>query len=187
VVIASSARAFSFERRRGFYLPGKLADYLLPASISALMKHTSHSLEETAQIAHGWLASISKKKLTNEATVVGLSGHLGAGKTAFTKCIAKEFGIAEDVTSPTFVIMKIYPVDSAKNFPWKKLVHIDAYRFERAQELESIDFEKYAADPDNLILIEWPENVKEMVENLEGYSQIHFSAGDGDTERVVEF
>ena len=152
-----------------------------------MTKQTSHSLEETARIAHEWLAAVSKNKLGDEATIVGLSGHLGAGKTAFTKCIAAELGIAEDVTSPTFVIMKIYPIDPAKGFPWKKLVHIDAYRLEQGRELATIDFEKYAADPDNLILIEWPENVKEMVEGLAGYSEIKFSVGEGENERVVEF
>lgn len=152
-----------------------------------MKKHISHSLEGTAQIAGEWLAVVSKSAPTTEATVIGLSGHLGAGKTAFTKCVAKDLGIVEDVTSPTFVIMKIYPIDSAKGFPWKKLVHIDAYRLEQGRELVVIDFEKYAADAGNLILIEWPENVKEMVEKLEGYSQINFSVGEGEMERVVEF
>ncbi|MBP6858533.1 MAG: tRNA (adenosine(37)-N6)-threonylcarbamoyltransferase complex ATPase subunit type 1 TsaE [Candidatus Pacebacteria bacterium] len=181
-----------------------------------MIKQVSHSLEETAQIAHEWLRGISENKNrmdsrpgtnllirlrgndTDTATIIGLSGHLGAGKTAFTKCVAKDLGITEDVTSPTFVIMKIYDIDPTKvvadltengaaNFPWKRLVHIDAYRLERAQELEAINFAKYAADPDNLILIEWPENVKGAVEKLEGYSQINFSVGEGENERVVEY
>lgn len=151
-----------------------------------MTQRVSHSLEETAQIAHEWLEAVSKAPATG-ATVVGLSGHLGAGKTAFTKCIAQELGITEDVTSPTFVIMKIYPVDPAKGFPWKKLVHIDAYRLEQGRELAAIDFEKYAADACNLILIEWPENVKEMVEGIEAYKEIKFSMGEKDTERVVGF
>ncbi len=152
-----------------------------------MTQRVSHSLEETAQIAREWLVTISRSASSNGATVVGLSGHLGAGKTAFTKCIAQELGITEDVTSPTFVIMKIYPVDPAKSFPWKKLVHIDAYRLEQGGELAAIDFEKYAAVPDNLILIEWPENVKEMVEGIAGYKEIKFSVGEKDTERVVGF
>jgi len=168
---------------------------------------TSHSIEETAQIAHGWLTQgrpagssspQSPQGRPAGATIIGLSGHLGAGKTAFTKCVAKELGIAEDVTSPTFVIMKIYPIDPAKMannlagndaaiFPWKRLVHIDAYRLEHGRELEAINFAQYAADPDNLILIEWPENVKEVVKKFEGYSEIKFSVGEGENERVVEW
>lgn len=153
-----------------------------------MSRHISHSLEETAQIAHEFVQVQARpRQNNNKATVVGLSGHLGTGKTAFTKCVAKELGVTEDVTSPTFVIMKIYSVDSTKDFPWKKLVHIDAYRLERAQELEAIDFEKYAADPGNLILIEWPENVKGSLESKDGYTQIYFSVGETEIERIIEF
>ena len=99
---------------------------------------TSHSLKETEQIAKNWLVSISNTYANNyEALVVGLSGHLGAGKTAFTKLVSKIIGVKEDVTSPTFVIMKIYEPgqkinkESGIEIPWKRLIHIDAYRLER--------------------------------------------------------
>jgi tRNA threonylcarbamoyladenosine biosynthesis protein TsaE len=133
---------------------------------------SSHSLAETERIATEWLLFISKAYPNNDqALVVGLSGHLGAGKTAFTKSVAKILGVAEEVTSPTFVIMKIYMlndrdpmINDQKNaapfgFPWKRLVHIDAYRLERREELDALDWEKLVADKGNLILIEWPENV----------------------------
>ncbi|MDB5238838.1 MAG: hypothetical protein JWO00_173 [Candidatus Parcubacteria bacterium] len=129
-----------------------------------MKSNESHSLEETAAIAAAWLVDISKRYAgTKEAVVAGLSGHLGAGKTAFVKAIAKEMGVGETVTSPTFVIMKIY---ETKNDRWPRLVHIDAYRLERAEELEAIRWEALVADPRNLILVEWPENVglKEFVE-----------------------
>lgn len=136
------------------------------------------SIEDTERIANDWLSSVSRKYLsikTSEALVVGLSGHLGAGKTAFVKAVAKVCGIKEDVTSPTFVIMKTYEINdqsltmsdggqvpnnqSAIKFPWNKLIHIDAYRLERREELEVLEWEKLVADKNNLILIEWPENV----------------------------
>jgi len=122
----------------------------------------SNSLEETAQIASNWLVELSSTYTgSDEATVVGLSGHLGAGKTAFVKEAAKILGIEEDVTSPTFVIMKVYETrDSRMEIrEWKHLIHIDAYRLERREELEALDFESLVADSNNLILIEWPENV----------------------------
>jgi tRNA threonylcarbamoyladenosine biosynthesis protein TsaE len=134
---------------------------------------TSHSIEETEKIAADWLTDLSKRCIdsnSNEALVVGLSGHLGAGKTAFVKAIAKALGIEEDVTSPTFVIMKLYgigsnggndPIRSKQVEPvWKRLVHIDAYRLERPEELEALGFEALVADKGNLIMIEWPENVE---------------------------
>ena len=74
------------------------------------------------------------------------------------------------MTSPTFVIQKNYvitnPKYSGKNNSaagFKQFIHIDAYRLEEASELEVIGFEKLAADPHNLILIEWPERVRELL------------------------
>ena len=132
---------------------------VIPAMIVSMKDHVSHSLEETKSIASNWLQQISNKYSENdEALVVGLSGHLGAGKTAFTKFIAAELGIKEDITSPTFVIMKVYDIDS-KVSPWSRLVHIDAYRLEREEELDALRFEDLVSDKNNLILIEWPENV----------------------------
>ncbi len=131
--------------------------------------YTSHSVEETAKVAQEWLTDIAGlaadlknagDQQTGEATLVGLSGHLGAGKTAFVKCVAKILGIKEDITSPTFVIMKIYELGESEQYPqWRRLVHIDAYRLESQEELEGIGFEKLLSDPHNLILMEWPENV----------------------------
>ena len=122
-----------------------------------MKEYISYSLEETAQIAHEWIKDISAEPKSDGALIVGLSGHLGAGKTAFVKLVAKELGVREEITSPTFVIMKMYPIEHPN---WKRLVHIDAYRLEKSEELKAINFEKFAADPGNLIMVEWPENVE---------------------------
>ncbi len=128
-----------------------------------MKEFVSHSISETEIIASEWLKEISNKYSDKEeALVVGLSGHLGAGKTAFVKAVAKALNVKEQVTSPTFVLMKIYDLDQAivsKDFPWKRLVHIDAYRLEKPEELEALDWEYLVVDKNNLIMIEWPENV----------------------------
>lgn len=93
------------------------------------------------------------------ATVITLSGDLGAGKTAFVKGVAKAFGVHEHVTSPTFVIMKIYPLDGV----FKKLVHIDAYRLKGEHHLKVLGWEELLKDPHNLICIEWPEQVPQAM------------------------
>lgn len=132
-------------------------------------KLISHSLEETAQIAEEWLKKVSVKYFnTDKALVVGLSGHLGAGKTAFVKAVAKILKIEESVTSPTFVIMKMY---DCRSIQWKKLVHIDLYRLEKKEEMTALKLEEVIADKNNLIMIEWPENV-----GLETDEQIDFRA-----------
>ena len=130
------------------------------ANIHYMKTHISHSLPETEKIAGEWLTGIAKSHTeSDEALVVGLSGHLGAGKTAFVKAVAKILGVKETVTSPTFVLMKIYEINTEVGPLWKRLIHIDAYRLEKREELEALDFERLVSDPHNLILIEWPENV----------------------------
>ncbi len=122
------------------------------------MKYISNSLEETQKIADDFIKNISPKSDT--AFVVGLSGNLGAGKTAFTKCIAKSLGVEETVTSPTFVIEKIYELENQK---FSHLIHIDAYRLESGEELLNLGWQRIISDPKNLILIEWPEKVSSVM------------------------
>ncbi len=98
--------------------------------------------------------------LGSEATVVALSGDLGAGKTTFTQALARHFGIEEQVSSPTFVIEKIFPIERGA---FKRLIHIDAYRLKSAHELEVLGWAELLHDPKNLILIEWPERVAELI------------------------
>jgi len=92
----------------------------------------------------------------NEATVLGLSGDLGAGKTAFAKALAKALGVTEEVLSPTFVIAKYYDLKSGK---WERLVHIDLYRIEEEGELTALRLRELFRAPRTLVLIEWPERM----------------------------
>lgn len=97
-----------------------------------------------------------------QATVVALQGDLGAGKTTFTQEVGKILGITENMHSPTFVIEKIYEIDF-KGF--KRLIHIDAYRIEKESELLHLGWEELVKNPENLIFIEWPENVQGLIPN----------------------
>jgi len=110
--------------------------------------------EEMQKIAGEWVQTLRPKE--NGATVLALSGELGAGKTTFTQGIARGLGVTEQVTSPTFVIQKTYPLDGQY---FARLVHIDAYRLADEKELNAIDFQRYVEDSKNLIVIEWPERV----------------------------
>jgi tRNA threonylcarbamoyladenosine biosynthesis protein TsaE len=94
-----------------------------------------------------------------KATVVGLQGDLGAGKTHFAQNLGKVMGV-ERMPSPTFSIMNIYPVEWQG---FKKLIHIDAYRLESEDELAKLGWAELLADPANLILVEWPERVEGLM------------------------
>lgn len=90
--------------------------------------------------------------------IICLTGDLGGGKTHFTKGIAKGLGIEEDITSPTFVLMRDY--ETNKGFI---LHHLDLYRLKGAQALEGMDLDDYLGAEDSLVVIEWPENAKEAI------------------------
>jgi tRNA threonylcarbamoyladenosine biosynthesis protein TsaE len=118
---------------------------------------TSNSISETKDLAGRFLSSLRRGF---EATIVGLRGNLGSGKTTFTKAVAEHLGLKETITSPTFVIEKIYKLDNQK---FDYLIHIDAYRLESGKELLVLGWEEISKDPNNLILIEWPENVEDVL------------------------
>lgn len=129
------------------------------------MKIISKSLKETEKVAQDFLDRLldtcTKSDSITVATVVGLSGDLGSGKTTFTQALGRKLGIKEFITSPTFVIEKIYHLDGKNNF--KNLIHLDAYRLEKESELEVLGFTDLLKNPDNLIVIEWPERVADIL------------------------
>lgn len=126
------------------------------------MKYEVNNLEELRAVADSVLRSLAERPTSSTATVVGLSGDLGAGKTAFTKCVASILGINEVVTSPTFILEKGYaiPHGSLLGEHFTKLIHIDAYRLEDEKEMRALEWDSLLLDEHNLIFIEWPEQVK---------------------------
>lgn len=123
----------------------------------SFMKVTCDTLENTEQAAKTFVSKLSPNAT---ATMIGLSGDLGSGKTTFVKAAAAALGVEQTVTSPTFVIEKIYKLEGQ---PFARLVHIDAYRLESSRELEALGFATLLEDPQNLIFIEWPERVKDVL------------------------
>lgn len=96
------------------------------------------------------------------ATLITLSGELGAGKTAFTQGVAHALGVADAVTSPTFVLEKIYKLGSSTS-KFARLIHIDAYRLEKGSDLGALGFDELLRDAGNLVLLEWPEKVADAL------------------------
>ncbi|MES2014811.1 MAG: tRNA (adenosine(37)-N6)-threonylcarbamoyltransferase complex ATPase subunit type 1 TsaE [Patescibacteria group bacterium] len=109
---------------------------------------------DLSTFAKEFVATLPKETGTG-AYVVGLSGELGAGKTAFVQEVAKVLGVTEAVTSPTFIIVRTHAIDHP---PFKRLVHIDAYRLEKS-DAGTIGWDDYMHNSENLILMEWPERL----------------------------
>lgn len=141
-----------------------------------MVEKLSKSLDETRELARDFLASLAVSE--TRATVIGLSGDLGAGKTAFTQALARELGISEPITSPTFVLEKIYKLANQK---FARLVHVDAYRLESGAELLKLGFGELLADKNNLIIIEWVERVQEI---LGDFRKVDFKFIDDQTREI---
>jgi tRNA threonylcarbamoyladenosine biosynthesis protein TsaE len=146
----------------------------------------SHSLKDTSAIASEFARNL-EPRLSGEsdavrATVVALYGDLGSGKTTFVKAFASALGIPEgDITSPTFVIEKRLDIPGSAFF--KTLVHIDAYRLERPEEMLRLGWAQTLAEPGNLILVEWPQNMGSALP--QNVPTITFTFIDENTREIV--
>jgi tRNA threonylcarbamoyladenosine biosynthesis protein TsaE len=101
--------------------------------------------------------------------VVVLSGDLGAGKTTLTQGIAEGLGVTTRITSPTFVISKIYELPSGR------LIHVDAYRLSSFGEVDELADEVFASDA--ITIIEWGEAILEALPDAYRVAIEH--SGDG--------
>lgn len=115
------------------------------------MKFISQSEKDTYKIA-----SIFEKLLKGGEVVI-LNGDLGAGKTTFTKGLAKALNVAENVTSPTFTLMNIYTSGRLN------LYHFDMYRIEDQSEALELGLNEFFNSPNSVCMIEWAKNIRSLL------------------------
>lgn len=130
----------------------------------------TRSVSRTQKIAKELAKEIFKNSFLNkEATVIGLVGDLGAGKTSFAQGFAKGLGIKERILSPTFIILKRFQVSpkdkptGQAGFRFQDFYHIDCYRTESPKEILSLGFKEIIANPKNIIIIEWADMIKKIM------------------------
>ena len=97
-------------------------------------------------------------KIIPAGTVIAYRGDLGAGKTAFTRGLARGLGYQEPVTSPTYTVCNEY---LGGRLP---LFHFDMYRLRSAEDLWDIGWDDYL-DRGGICAVEWSENVDEAMED----------------------
>ena len=117
------------------------------------MEYITHSPEETEAVGQA-LA----QKLT-PGMVLAYEGDLGAGKTAFTRGLARGLGATEAVTSPTYTIVNEY---LSGRMP---LFHFDMYRLATGDDLWDIGWEDYL-ERGGVCAVEWSENVADALEDV---------------------
>lgn len=116
------------------------------------MEFITHSPEETEKIGEALAKSLQP------GTVLAYRGDLGAGKTAFTRGLARGLGCKETVTSPTYTIVNEY---LGGRLP---LFHFDMYRLASSDDLWDIGWEDYL-EREGVCAVEWSENVADAMEN----------------------
>ena len=108
------------------------------------------SLADTSNLAN----KLAKKILSNSLPkLILLQGNLGSGKTTFSQYFAKSLGVKNNLTSPTFVIIKSYDIP---NYDFK-LHHLDLYRLEKEWELEELEILSQIQTSNDIFLIEWAD------------------------------
>ena len=132
------------------------------------MEFLTNSPEETEKVG----AALGN--ILTPGTVLAYRGDLGAGKTAFTRGLARGLGYAEPVTSPTYTIVNEY---LGGRLP---LFHFDMYRLASSDDLWDIGWDDYL-ERGGVCAVEWSENVDDAMENAV-YVTIHKT---GETSRRI--
>ena len=134
------------------------------------MKFVTNSQEETENLGARLAAGLMS------GAVIAFTGDLGAGKTAFTRGLARGLGIPDRVTSPTFTIVNEY---EGGRLP---LFHFDMYRLGSSDELFDIGWEDYLARG-GVCAVEWSENISDALE--EDAVLVDIRQGTSDRQRVI--
>lgn len=114
---------------------------------NAHVQHTSDSVDQTQAIA----AELARRLAAGDC--IALSGEMGAGKTQFVRGLVQGLGgDGRMVSSPTFVLLNVYPT------PRLTVFHLDAYRVAGEGDFEAIGFEELL-DQGGVAVVEWPQRV----------------------------
>ena len=127
---------------------------------------------------HKLAADLAGKCVGGE--LIGLSGELGAGKTEFTKGFLKSLGFKELVTSPSYTVQNIYPLEGQKI---SEVHHFDCYRLGEGSGIEQ--FRENSLQDELISLVEWPEKLPELKDLLSYHLQIKFGASNTEQRLVV--
>jgi len=120
-----------------------------------------NSLVQTKDLSRSLAKDVLASRKQKKAIVIGLVGELGGGKTSFLQGFAKGLGIKEKILSPTFVLMRSFPIVKSKRF--KRFFHLDCYRLNNVKGILDLGFKEIISNPENIVAIEWAEKLKQIL------------------------
>ena len=133
------------------------------------MQYITNSPAETEAVG------IALAKVLQSGSILAYRGDLGAGKTAFTRGLAKGLGCTDMVTSPTYTIVNEY---LSGRLP---LFHFDMYRLASSDDLWDIGWEDYL-ERGGICAVEWSENVSDALEDA---IRVHIEKTGEDSRRIT--
>ena len=167
----------------------KLAREILFARRNNKISRKEKSMSPTTTLNQGewWGRGFPEQR--KRALVLAMEGDLGGGKTTFVQGFAKGLGIKENITSPTFVILKKFKIPSFAKATASKakskfqfFYHIDAYRLEKPKDLLDLGFEKILSGWNNIIAVEWSEKIQKILPK--NVIKIRFEFVDENTRKI---
>lgn len=150
--------------------------------MSRTLLFKTHSAHETEKLGFLLGREIRASSGTGRhACVVTIRGALGAGKTLFAKGIGRGLGVRCTIHSPTFLLMKRYPI---KRSCYTNLWHIDCYRIKKSSELGMLGARDIMHDPRNVVVVEWPDRIRKFLPRIAVRMAIMHSGGG---TRIIRF
>lgn len=131
----------------------------------------SNSVDETIKIAERFAQRLKR------GDVVLYTGEMGAGKTHFTKGIAKHFGVTDEVTSPTFALVNEYSAEIP-------VFHFDLFRINTYDDLYATGFFDYL-DREGIMAVEWSENIPALCDYLENKYTVDIQKTGENSRRIT--
>jgi len=116
-------------------------------------------------------------EVVRKGDVIGLTGNLGAGKTAFARALIQAHTGIDEVPSPTFTLVQVYDDDTGSPSIW----HMDLYRLEPGADVEELGIEDAMAD--GILLVEWPDRLDSAT--LGNWVEITLSLAENPSARNV--
>ncbi len=131
-----------------------------------------YQLDELPELVSGLAEQLQDKK------IIVLVGELGAGKTTLVKALLKEWGVSDDITSPTFAYVNYY-----KNRDGRGFFHFDLYRIGGLEEFLSQGFDEYLQQSNMVCIIEWPQVIEPLLKS--GYTCLSLKHVASDSRSIT--
>ncbi|MBN1162914.1 tRNA (adenosine(37)-N6)-threonylcarbamoyltransferase complex ATPase subunit type 1 TsaE [Patescibacteria group bacterium] len=139
------------------------------------MEVTTQNTKETNKLA----SKVAEKIKAGD--VLALYGDLGSGKTTFVRFLVSALGFDARVQSPTFVIIRKYQGNNKVGL--KGVNHLDLFRFQFKEELETLDLSGVLKEKDEISIIEWPELAEDYFDK--DTIKLYFEDLGGDKRKIT--